>query len=93
MSGEERAEFTRCLCAVGEHLGFLQALIEAGAPCGQVLRQLCAVRFELRSIKHQMLNCQINASKSILQFDPSVDNRLTELHRLINLYNTLLQTA
>ena len=93
MPDEARAEIIRRLRAVDESLGCLYNLVEAGTPCGQVLRQLCTVQTELQLIKFQMLKCQVNKSKSILLFDPAADNRLAELHRLFDLYNTLIQST
>ncbi len=93
MPDEARTEIIRRLRAVGESLGCLQALIRDDAPCGQVLRQLCTVQTELQALKIRMLHCQVNASKSIIQFNPSADNRLAELHRLFDLYNTLIQST
>lgn len=93
MSDEERARIIRRLRAVGESLGCIQAQVEAGAPCGQVLNQLGAVQAEMQALKTRMLECQIRSSKRIIQFHPSVDHRLAELHRLIDLYNTLIQST
>ena len=93
MLDEERAEIDRRLDVVKERIGSLHALVEAGAPCGQILRQLCAIQGELQSIKIRMLTCQVNACKSVIQYSPSVNNRLTELHRLFDLYNTLIQST
>ena len=93
MPDKARADIIRRLRAVDESLGCLYGLIEAGAPCGQVLRQLCAIQAELQALKIRMLNCQVSASKSIIQFNPSADNRLAELQRLFDLYNTLIQST
>jgi DNA-binding FrmR family transcriptional regulator len=92
MPDEERAEINRRLREVKESLSSLHAMVEAGAPRGQILRQIYAVQAEMQSIKIQMLICQVNACKSVIQFSPSVDNRLTELHRLFDLYNTMIQS-
>jgi DNA-binding FrmR family transcriptional regulator len=93
MPDEERAEIIRRLRAVKENLGSLHALVETGAPCGQILHQLYAVQTELQTSKIRMLNCQINASQGIIQFNPSVNDRLAELHQLLDLYNTLIQST
>jgi DNA-binding FrmR family transcriptional regulator len=93
MQGEERAEMIQRLRVVGESLCSIHALLQAGAPCGQVLHQLCTVQAELQALKIRMLNCQINASKNIIQFNPSANDRLAELHRLFDLYNTLIQST
>lgn len=93
MQGDEQAEVIRRMHAVGESLFSIHAMVEAGVPCGQVLRQLGAVQAELQALKIGMLNCQVNASKSIIQTNPSADNRLAELHRLFDLYITLIQST
>jgi len=93
MPSEEQAEIIHRLHVVEEGLCCLHALVEAGTPCKQVFRQLCAIQAELQALEIQILNCQINTSKSIIRFDPSADNRLAELHRLFDLYNTLIQST
>jgi len=93
MLGEERANFIRRLRAVGDSLCRLRTIIEAGASCRQVLCQLHMAQAELQAVKTQMLNCQINTSKSIIQSNPLADQRLAELQRLLDLYTMLIQST
>ncbi len=93
MSDDARSDIIRRLRVVGESLLYLQALVEAGAPCGQILCQLSTVQTELQATKVQLLKCQIDTSKSIIQFNLSADNRMTELHHLFDLYNMLIQST
>jgi DNA-binding FrmR family transcriptional regulator len=90
---EARAEIVSRLRLVAERLNRIHNLVEADSSCGQMLRQLNIIQAELRVIKIQLLNYQINASKSTIHFDPSVDNRLAEVHRLLALYNLLIQST
>lgn len=93
MPDEAHSDIIRRLRAVGESLVCIQTQVEVGVPCGQVLQQLFAAQAELQALKIQLLDCQINASKRILQFDPSPGNRLAEFHRLFDLYTTLIQST
>lgn len=89
MPDEDHAEIVRRLRTAGESLSRIHALAEAGA-CKQELRQLYAVQSELQALKIQILNRQINASKDIIRFSSSIDNRLAELYRLLDLYKMLI---
>lgn len=93
MPGEERAEIIQRLHVVGENLCSIHALVETGAPCGQILHQFGAVQTELQSIKFRMLTCQVNTSKQLTQFDPCVETRMAELQHLFELYITLVQST
>lgn len=91
MPDEEHAEIVRRLRTVGESLSHIYALAEAGAPCEQELCQLYAVQSELQALEIQILNRQIKASKNIIRFSSSRDNRLAELCRLLGIYNILIK--
>jgi DNA-binding FrmR family transcriptional regulator len=91
MSDQEHTEIVRRLRTVCESLSRIHALAEAGAPCELELRQIYAVQRELQALKIQILNRQINASKNIIRFSSSIDNRLAELNRLPDLYNILIK--
>ena len=93
MTGEVRTEIIRRLRVVSESLYSIRTLVETGAPCSQVLRQLCAVQADLQALKIVILKCQVETSESIIQSDSCAENRLTELYRLFDLYSLMIQTT
>jgi DNA-binding FrmR family transcriptional regulator len=88
-----RTEIISRLRLVAGRLCRIHNFVETDTPCGHMLSQINIIQAELRVIKIQMLIYQINASKSTIQFDPSVDKRLAEVHRLLALYNLLIQST
>lgn len=86
MPSDEGRETARRLHAAEDRLHDIIILAEADAPCRKVLSQLFALRAELQSLKIQLVNCQVSASKNIIQYDPCANHRLTELRRLVNLF-------
>ena len=86
MPSDENRETARRLHTADDHLHDIIVLVEVDTPCGKVLSQLFALRAELQSLKIQLLNYQVNASKNIIQYDPCAAHRIAELRRLVNLY-------
>ncbi len=86
MPSDEGREIARRLHAAEGCLQDIIVLAETDAPCGKVLSQLFVLRAELQSLKIQLLNCQVNASKNIIQYDPCADHRFAELRQLVNLF-------
>ena len=86
MPSDEGREIAWRLRAAEDHLQDIIVLVEADAPCRKVLSQLFALRAELQSLKIKILNCQVNASKNIIQNNPCADHRFAELRRLVNLF-------
>ncbi len=68
------------------HLHAVTGMVEAGAPCEQVLHQLNAVCAALRAAEQTLVRCQLRASARIMREDPCAQARLTEARRLTRLY-------
>jgi DNA-binding FrmR family transcriptional regulator len=80
----------RLRCAVGD----LQAVIEmteAGAPCGQLLHQLNAVRAALHNAGIKIIECQAQSCQDVILSSTSVAQRIEELHQLQSLYAIFVQ--
>jgi len=91
MSSDERRVTVRRLQNAEGRLRAIDVLIEADASCGQLLHQLWALKVELRSLKIQLLKCQIHTSENIIRQDPCIDHRITEFQRLRDLYLHLIK--
>lgn len=68
------------------HLRAVIGMVEAGAPCEEVLRQLDAVEAALCAAGRALRYCQFRKSVDTIQHGVSAKVRLAELERLAALY-------
>lgn len=86
MKPHQRSEILRRLrCAAG-HLNAVIQMVEAGAPCEQVIHQLYAVQGALCAAMSRLILCEVQTSEAIILNSASPGKRTAELKRLQSLY-------
>lgn len=83
---ETRSAIVNRLRAAEGHLHAVLGMVEAGAPCEEVLHQLGAVEAALCAAGRALRYGQFRQSLEIIQHGTSADARLAELERLATLY-------
>ena len=68
------------------HLHAILSMVEAGAPCEEVLHQLDAVEAALGATGRAVRYCQFMRSVETILHGPNAEARITEVERIAALY-------
>lgn len=88
MPVEREAVLQRLRTAEG-HLHAIRGMIEAGAPCQQILHQLDAVRCAIEAASSQFLYMEIEHCLHLIRDDPCPEQRCKAVERLTDLYSMM----
>lgn len=73
------------------HLHAVIGMVEAGAPCEEVLHQLAAVEAALNVAGRALRFCQFMQSVNMILHGPNAEARIAEVERLATLYGLRAQ--
>jgi len=88
MLAEKEAVLQRLRTTEG-HLNAIRGMIEAGAPCQQVLHQLNAVQCAIGAAGSQILQLEIEHCLQAVREDPCSERRREAVERLSDLYSMM----
>ena len=80
----EKQEILDRLKLAAFRLHKLQFLVQEGAPCPHLLRELELVEKALVSVKMDLIMCNLRSSLSVLQSNPK--NHTKELNKILKLF-------
>jgi DNA-binding FrmR family transcriptional regulator len=88
---DTHAEILKRLRTSEGHLRAVIEMAQADKPCEEVLHQLNALQAALRAAACQLIQCQVQKSRSIIMTGSTPGERAAELKRLQSLYTLFAQ--
>jgi DNA-binding FrmR family transcriptional regulator len=93
MPPEARTQILQRFRSAQGHIKAVIDMLEANAPCEQVLHQLGAVQAALRVAEAQLLACQVEFSSDVIKHSVCPEKRVAELNRLRILYQMIIKNS
>jgi DNA-binding FrmR family transcriptional regulator len=93
MKINQQSEVLRRLHCTAGHLSAVIKMVDDNESCELVLHQLAAIDAAIQAAGVRLIQCQAQASQSIILESPSPEQRSDELKRLQSLYAILLRNS